>query len=195
MRDRSVDALARRFPAEFAWGTATAAYQVEGAASEDGRGPSIWDTFSHTPGRTADGDSGDVACDHYHRMPADVALMRELGVHAYRFSVAWPRVQPTGSGPPNEAGLDFYDRLVDEVLQAGIRPIVTLYHWDLPQALEDAGGWLHRDTAHRFTEYALATYEAIGDRLVPDRGGGGRRRSYAVDLGHLLPRARCGRGR
>ncbi len=165
MPDRSVDALARRFPPEFAWGTATSAYQVEGAVAEDGRGPSIWDTFSHTPGRTANGDTGDVACDHYHRIPDDVALMRELGIDAYRFSVAWPRVQPTGSGAPNEAGLDFYDRLVDELLDAGIRPIVTLYHWDLPQALEDAGGWPEREVVERFGEYAGIVGARLGDRV------------------------------
>ncbi len=165
MPDRSLDALANRFPPEFAWGTATAAYQVEGAVAEDGRGPSIWDTFSHTAGRTANGDTGDVACDHYHRMPDDVALMRELGVDAYRFSVAWPRIQPAGSGAPNEAGLDFYDRLVDELLEAGIRPLVTLYHWDLPQALEDAGGWPAGDVVERFGEYAGILGARLGDRV------------------------------
>src|SRR3954468_23785488 len=137
----------RRFPAGFLWGTATASYQIEGAVGEDGRGPSIWDTFSHTPGRTVDGDTGDQAIDHYHRYRDDVAVMSELGLNAYRFSVAWPRIQPDGSGKPLDAGLDFYRRLVDELLTHGIEPWVTLYHWDLPQALEDAGGWPNRDTA------------------------------------------------
>ena len=153
-----------RFPDEFVWGAATAAYQVEGAAAEDGRTPSIWDTFSRVPGAVVDGDTGDVACDHYHRMPEDVALMKELHLGAYRFSVAWPRVRPDG-GPVNQAGLDFYKRLVDELLAADIRPWLTLYHWDLPQALEDAGGWTNRDTAHRFVDFALTVHEAVGDRV------------------------------
>ncbi|MYR14677.1 family 1 glycosylhydrolase, partial [Streptomyces sp. SID724] len=130
-----------RFPTGFRWGTATAAYQIEGGATEDGRTPSIWDTFSRTPGKVRNGDTGDIAADHLHRMPDDVALMKELGVTDYRFSVSWPRVQPTGRGPAVERGLDFYRRLVDELLAAGIRPVATLYHWDLPQELEDAGGW------------------------------------------------------
>jgi beta-glucosidase len=153
------------FPDDFVWGAATAAYQIEGAAAEDGRGPSIWDTFSRTPGKVAGGDTGDVACDHYHRYAEDVALMRELGLRAYRFSVSWPRVQPDGRGVLNVAGLDFYDRLVDELLTAGITPYVTLYHWDLPQALEDAGGWPNRDTAYRFADYARAVHERLGDRV------------------------------
>src|SRR5579859_3540857 len=124
---------------DFAWGVATSAYQIEGAAAVDGRGPSIWDTFSHTPGNTVRGETGDVACDHYHRMPEDVALMAGLGVNAYRFSIAWPRVIPNGRGAPNEAGLDFYERLVDALLEKNIAPCVTLYHWDLPDALP--GGW------------------------------------------------------
>jgi beta-glucosidase len=165
MPDLDPTTLARRFPTGFAWGSATSAYQVEGAVAEDGRGPSIWDTFSHTPGRTANGDTGDVACDHYHRLTDDIALMRELGLDAYRFSVAWPRVQPTGTGSPNEGGLDFYDRLVDELLTAGIRPLVTLYHWDLPQALEDAGGWPARDIVERFGEYAGIVGARLGDRV------------------------------
>jgi beta-glucosidase len=151
------------FPADFAWGAATAAYQIEGAAAEDGRTPSIWDTFGRVPGAVVNGDTGDVACDHYHLMPQDVALMRELNLNAYRFSVAWPRVRPD-AGPVNPAGLDFYRRLVDELLGHGIRPWVTLYHWDLPQTLEDAGGWTNRDTAYRFADYALAVHDAIGDR-------------------------------
>jgi len=153
------------FPADFTWGAATASYQIEGAATQDGRGPSIWDTFSRTPGRVRGGDTGDVACDHYHRYREDVALMRDLGLAAYRFSVAWPRVQPTGSGPVNAAGLAFYDRLVDELLAAGITPWATLYHWDLPQPLEDAGGWPVRDTALRLAEYVDVVTAALGDRV------------------------------
>ena len=143
-----------RFPDGFLWGAATASYQIEGAAAEDGRRPSIWDTFSSTPGRVLNGDTGDVACDHYHRVDEDVALMRELGLQAYRFSIAWPRVIPTGTGAVNQAGLDFYSRLVDRLLEAGIRPFATLYHWDLPQALDDQGGWLARDSASWFADYA-----------------------------------------
>jgi beta-glucosidase len=154
------------FPPGFVWGAATAAYQVEGAARDDGRGPSIWDTFSHTPGKVTDGHTGDVACDHYRRYADDVRLMKSLGLGAYRFSVAWPRVQPAGSGPVNAAGLDFYDRLVDELLGAGIAPYVTLYHWDLPQALEDRGGWTDRDTAYRFADYVRAVWDRLGDRVA-----------------------------
>jgi beta-glucosidase len=152
------------FPAGFLWGAATASYQIEGAVAEDGRTASIWDTFSRVPGAVVDGDTGDVACDHFHRMPQDVALMRELGLASYRFSVAWPRVRPDG-GAVDQRGLDFYRRLVDELSDAGIRPWLTLYHWDLPQALEDAGGWTNRDTAYRFAEYAAAVHDAIGDRV------------------------------
>ena len=155
-----------RFPAHFRWGVATAAYQIEGAVMEDGRGPSIWDTFSHTPGRVLAGDTGDVADDHYHRWPEDLDLMVELGIDAYRFSIAWPRIQPHGSGPVNHAGLDHYQRLVEGMLERNITPIVTLYHWDLPQALEDAGGWPHRDTAYRFAEYAHKVAEVLGDRIA-----------------------------
>ena len=157
------------FPPGFVWGTATASYQIEGAAREDGRTPSIWDTYSHTPGRVVGGDTGDVADDHYHRYREDVAIMRELGVGSYRFSVAWPRITPQvterGLGPVNEAGLAFYDRLVDELLGAGIAPAATLYHWDLPQALEDAGGWTNRATAERFAEYAEVVAARLGDRI------------------------------
>ncbi|MEU4640357.1 GH1 family beta-glucosidase [Micromonospora sp. NPDC023814] len=153
------------FPAGFRWGVSTSAYQIEGGVGEDGRGPSIWDTFAHDPGRIADGSTGDVACDHYHRHTEDVALLAGLGVSAYRFSVAWPRVRPTGDGPVNAAGLDFYDRLVDDLLAHDIDPVATLFHWDLPQPLEDAGGWLARDTAHRFAEYADATAARLGDRV------------------------------
>ncbi|MGY0021351.1 GH1 family beta-glucosidase [Streptomyces sp. cg35] len=153
------------FPPGFVFGAATASYQIEGAAYEDGRGPSIWDTYSHTPGRTDGGDTGDVACDHYHRYPEDVALLRGLGVHSYRFSIAWPRIQPTGKGPANQKGLDFYSRLVDELLEAGIEPAATLYHWDLPQALEDEGGWRVRETAERFGEYTAIVAEHLADRV------------------------------
>ncbi|MFF7384429.1 GH1 family beta-glucosidase [Streptomyces griseoluteus] len=153
------------FPPAFLWGAATSAYQIEGAVREGGRTPSIWDTFSHTPGRTAGGETGDVAVDHYHRYRDDVALMADLGLGAYRFSVSWSRVQPTGRGPAVQIGLDFYRRLVDELLEHGIKPAVTLYHWDLPQELEDAGGWPERDTAHRFAEYAHLVGEALGDRV------------------------------
>ncbi|HEY2297591.1 MAG TPA: GH1 family beta-glucosidase [Jatrophihabitans sp.] len=157
--------MSRSFPPGFVWGSATASYQIEGAVHEDGRGPSIWDTFSHTPGKTLDGDTGDVACDHYHRMPQDVALMADLGLAAYRFSIAWPRIVPTGSGAVNQAGIDFYSRLVDELLAKGIAPVATLYHWDLPQPLEDEGGWTNRATAERFAEYASVVGEALGDRV------------------------------
>ncbi|KMS90796.1 GH1 family beta-glucosidase [Streptomyces sp. NRRL WC-3725] len=153
------------FPPGFLFGAATSAYQIEGAVREDGRTPSIWDTFSHTPDRTAGGETGDIAVDHYHRYRDDVALMAELGLNAYRFSVSWPRVQPTGRGPAVQRGLDFYRRLVDELLARGIAPALTLYHWDLPQELEDAGGWPERDTAFRFAEYAQLVGEALGDRV------------------------------
>jgi beta-glucosidase len=154
------------FAPDFVIGSATASYQIEGAVHEDGRGPSIWDTFSHTPGRIVDGDTGDVADDHYHRLESDLDLMASLGLEAYRFSIAWPRIQPLGSGEPNAAGLDFYSRLVDGLLARGIRPIATLYHWDLPQALEDEGGWTNRETAHRFAEYAAIVGAALGDRVA-----------------------------
>ncbi|MFI7241379.1 GH1 family beta-glucosidase [Streptomyces qinglanensis] len=154
-----------RFPSGFLWGAATSAYQIEGAVREGGRTPSIWDTYSHTPGRVAGGDTGDVACDHYHRYREDVALMSELGLGAYRFSVSWPRVQPTGRGPAAQRGLDFYRALADELLGAGITPLLTLYHWDLPQEVEDEGGWPARETAHRFAEYAGLVAEALGDRV------------------------------
>ncbi|MBO0846536.1 MAG: beta-glucosidase [Nocardioides sp.] len=152
-------------PPGFRFGASTAAYQIEGAATEDGRGPSIWDTFSHEPGRVADGATGDVACDHYHRLDEDLDLMQQLGLGGYRFSIAWPRIQPTGSGPANPKGLDFYERLVDGLLARDIQPMATLYHWDLPQALEDDGGWLRRDTAERFAEYAALVGERLSDRV------------------------------
>jgi beta-glucosidase len=154
-----------RFPENFVWGAATAAYQIEGAARDDGRGPSIWDTFSRTPGKVYQGHTGDVACDHYHRYADDVALMAELGLQAYRFSVAWPRIQPDGTGPVNPRGLDFYDRLVDELLRRGIDPVITLYHWDLPQTLQDRGGWTNRETAEHLATYATAVYARLGDRV------------------------------
>ncbi|MEV1333827.1 GH1 family beta-glucosidase [Micromonospora costi] len=153
------------FPESFVWGSATAAYQIEGAATEDGRGQSIWDTYSHTPGRTLNGDTGDVAADHYHRWPEDLGHIADLGLGAYRFSISWPRVQPGGAGPFNRAGLDFYSRLVDGLLERGVRPVATMYHWDLPQEREDAGGWPSRDTALRFEEYAAGIVEALGDRV------------------------------
>ena len=151
------------FPQEFAWGTATAAYQIEGAAREDGRKESIWDVFSHTPGRVANGDNGDVACDHYHRWKEDVQLMKELGYKAYRFSLAWPRILPDGRGQVNQPGIDFYNRLIDELLAADIHPLVTLYHWDLPIALP--GGWLERSTAEAFAEFTGVAARAFGDRV------------------------------
>jgi beta-glucosidase len=153
------------FPPGFLWGVATSAYQVEGAVSEDGRGPSIWDTFSRSPGRVAGGDTGEVATDHYHRWREDVGLMADLGLTAYRFSIAWPRVQPEGRGRPNPAGLAFYSRLVDGLLEHGIEPWVTLYHWDLPQALQDRGGWPAREVAGRFADYAEAVFAALADRV------------------------------
>jgi beta-glucosidase len=162
----SAPARARNFPDGFLWGVATAAYQIEGAAREGGRGPSIWDTFSHTPGRVRRGDTGDTACDAYHRLDSDLELMSDLGARAYRFSIAWPRVQPAGSGAVNAEGLDYYRRLVAGLCERGIQPVATLYHWDLPQPLEDAGGWPHRDTAERFAEYAAIVAEALGDGVA-----------------------------
>src|SRR5690242_11059449 len=157
---------ARSFPAGFLWGTATASYQVEGAVAEDGRGASIWDTFSHTPGKVANNATGDVADDHYHRYKDNVQLMKALGVKAYRFSIAWPRVFPNGSGAPNPKGLDFYNRLVDELLANGIEPFATLYHWDLPQALQDrGGGWESRETAEAFGNYAGYVAQHLTDRV------------------------------
>ncbi|MEU9391695.1 GH1 family beta-glucosidase [Streptomyces sp. NPDC048324] len=154
------------FPRDFLWGTATAAYQIEGAVAEDGRSPSIWDTYSHTPGKVEGDDNGDVACDHYHRWREDIGLMRRLGTNAYRLSVAWPRVVPGGDGPVNPKGLAFYDELIDALLEAGITPFVTLYHWDLPQVLQDRGGWPERDTALAFADYASAVAERLGDRVT-----------------------------
>jgi beta-glucosidase len=153
------------FPEGFVWGSATAAYQIEGAVKEGGRGPSIWDTYSHTPGRTLNGDTGDVAADHYHRWAEDLDQIAALGLGAYRFSISWPRVQPGGSGDFNQVGIDFYARLVDRLLELGVQPVATLYHWDLPQELEDAGGWPARDTALRFADYAEGIVGALGDRV------------------------------
>jgi beta-glucosidase len=151
---------------DFLWGSATSAYQIEGAVTADGRAPSIWDTFCRVPGAIDNGDTGDVACDHYRRYPEDVALMQRLGLEAYRFSIAWPRVLPQGTGQVNQAGLDFYDRLVDSLLAAGIRPFATLYHWDLPQALQDQGGWPNRDTAYALGEFAAIMGARLGDRVA-----------------------------
>jgi beta-glucosidase len=153
------------FPDGFIWGAATAAYQIEGAWNEDGKGESIWDRFSHTPGTIEDGSTGDVACDHYHRWRGDIALMKELGLEAYRFSVSWPRILPAGRGKVNQAGIDFYSRLVDGLLEAGIQPFPTLYHWDLPQGLQDEGGWAARSTAEAFVEYADVLSRNLGDRV------------------------------
>jgi len=153
------------FPSDFVWGAATSAYQIEGAVDVDGRGQSVWDTFCKRPGAVLNGDSGAVACDFYHRYPQDIELMRTLGIDAFRFSIAWPRVLPEGRGRVNQAGLDFYDRFVDELLAAGIRPFATLYHWDLPQALEDAGGWPVRATAEAFVEYVELVAARLGDRV------------------------------
>ena len=154
------------FPKNFFWGTATAAYQIEGAWTEDGKGESVWDHFSHTAGTIKNGDTGDTACDSYHRWREDVSLMRAMNLNSYRFSIAWPRIQPTGSGSANSKGMDYYSRLVDALLEAKIRPFVTLYHWDLPQALEDAGGWPNRDTASRFSDYVDIMARALGDRVT-----------------------------
>jgi beta-glucosidase len=156
----------RRFPADFWWGVATSAYQIEGAHDADGRTASIWDTYARTPGRVHNGDTGDVAVDHYHRWAEDFDQLTALGVSAYRFSTAWPRIQPGGRGPANQAGLDFYERLTDGLLERGIKPVLTLYHWDLPQELEDAGGWTVRDTAYRFADYAALVAERLGDRIA-----------------------------
>ena len=156
----------RRFPEGFHWGVATASYQIEGAWDEDGKGPSIWDTYAQTPGNIKNDDNGDVANDHYHRYEEDVALMRSLGASAYRFSIAWPRIFPDGTGQPNPKGLDFYSRLVDELLAAGIEPFATLYHWDLPQALQDKhGGWQSKETSKAFADYAGYVAEQLGDRV------------------------------
>jgi beta-glucosidase len=172
-----------KFPKNFFWGTATAAYQIEGAWNEDGKGESIWDRSAHTPGKINNGDTGDVACDSYHRWREDIALMRAMNLNSYRFSISWPRVQPSGSGPANSRGIDYYSRLVDASLEARIRPMLTLYHWDLPQALEDAGGWPNRDTASRFADYVELVAHALGDRVSDWMLF--NEPSAFVDLGHL----------
>jgi beta-glucosidase len=154
-----------RFPSGFLWGAATAAYQIEGSPLADGAGPSIWHRFSHTPGRTVNGDTGDVACDHYNRFAEDVAIMRGLGLTSYRFSISWSRILPEGTGRVNQRGVDFYRRLVDALREAGIRPMATLYHWDLPAALDDRGGWLNRDVAEWFAEYAGVAFRALDDAV------------------------------
>lgn len=165
MTNQTSGTAARTFPEGFLLGAATASYQIEGGAHEGGRGPSIWDTFSRTPGKVVAGDTGDVACDHFHRWEADVDLMADLGLQAYRFSIAWPRVQPTGTGDFNEEGIAFYSNLIDRLLDKGITPMITLYHWDLPQALDDKGGWLSRDTIDAFVVYATRMVEEFGDRV------------------------------
>src|SRR5579863_8571436 len=154
------------FPAGFTWGAATAAYQIEGAVSVDGRGPSVWDTFSHTPGKVRGGDTGDIACDSYRRYPEDADLLRSLGLSHYRFSISWPRIIPDGGGQVNQAGLDYYKALLDALAERGITPTATLFHWDLPQALQDRGGWTARDTALRLADYAAVVGEALGDRVT-----------------------------
>jgi beta-glucosidase len=151
-----------RFPADFLWGVATSAYQIEGGADQGGRGPSIWDTFSHTPGATLGGATGDIACDHYHRFAEDVEIMADMGVNAYRFSLSWSRILPFGTWKVSQDGIDFYRRLCEELASAGITPLVTLYHWDLPQALQDRDGWLAADSVQWFAEYAVVVKEALG---------------------------------
>src|SRR6201995_2889944 len=153
-------------PPGFTWGAATAAYQIEGAATADGRGASVWDTFSRTPGKVRGGDTGDIACDSYHRYPEDADLVRSLGLSSYRFSVSWPRIFPEGGGQLNQAGLDYYKRLLDALAERGISPAAPLFHGDLPQALQDKGGWAERDTAYRFAEYATTVASALGDRVT-----------------------------
>ena len=157
--------MSSKFPSDFIWGTATASYQIEGAFDEDGRGASIWDTFSKTPGKVVNGDTGDIACDHYHRYKEDIALMKQLGVSAYRFSISWPRLFPNGDNVREPRGFDFYNKLIDALIAEGIEPMVTLYHWDLPQALEDKGGWANRNIVEAFAQYATACAEAFGDRI------------------------------
>jgi beta-glucosidase len=166
MTPKATIAPARSFPPDFVWGVATSSFQIEGGAALDGKGPSNWDTFCRMPGAIADGSNGDVACDHYHRWAGDLDIVQKLGVDAYRFSVSWPRVQPSGSGAWNPAGLDFYERLVDGLLERGVAPYLTLNHWDLPQALQDQGGWANRDTVHRFVDYARGMAARLGDRIA-----------------------------
>src|SRR4030088_1738298 len=163
---KSVQGAAATFPEGFSWGVATSAFQIEGAVKQDGRGASIWDSYAHTPGKIRNGDNADVAVDHYHRYKDDVRLMQDMGVKAYRFSIAWPRIFPSGTGQPNAKGLDFYRRLIDALLEAGIEPFPTLYHWDLPQALQDRGGWQSRDTARAFADYAGTMAAKLSDRVT-----------------------------
>lgn len=158
--------MIEKFPADFEWGVATSSFQIEGATHVDGRGTSIWDTFCATPGKVVNGDNGDVACDHYHRYPEDIALMKELGITSYRFSLAWPRMFPNGDTQPEQRGFDFYNRLIDALIEAGIEPVITLYHWDLPQALEDKGGWGSRGIVPAFVHYAESAVAAFGDRVT-----------------------------
>src|ERR1700734_2215257 len=165
MTNVTVSGEALAFPTGFAWGAATAAYQIEGATDVDGRGPSVWDTFSHTPGKVRGGDTGDIACDSYRRYPEDAELLRSLGLMDYRFSISWPRIIPDGAGQVNQAGLDYYKRLLDALGERGITPAATLFHWDLPQALQDRGGWSNRDTALRLADYAAGGGGALGDRV------------------------------
>ena len=165
MNSNDIKDIESSFPPDFLWGVATSAFQIEGAAREDGKGPSIWDDFCRVPGAIVDGSNGDVACDHYHRWAADLDMIKSLGVDAYRFSISWPRVRPTGEGAWNERGLAFYEKLVDGLLQRGIKPCITLYHWDLPSALQAKGGWANRETVHRFVEYALEIGRRFGDRV------------------------------
>jgi beta-glucosidase len=179
------------FPKNFFWGAATAAYQIEGAWKEDGKGESIWDRFAHTPGKIRNGDTGDVACDSYHRWEEDIALLRAMNLNSYRFSVSWPRVQSAGTGPKNSKGVDYYSRMVDALLEAQIRPLVTLYHWDLPQALQDAGGWPNRDTASRFADYVGLISRDLGDRVSDWMLF--NEPSAFVDLGYLEGRHAPGR--
>ena len=166
MKSTALQKLVAKFPPNFVWGVATSSFQIEGAAHEDGKGPSIWDRFCDIPGNIADASNGDVACDHYHRLNEDLDLIASLGVDAYRFSVSWPRVRPTGSGDWNAKGLRFYERLVDGLLERGIKPYLTLNHWDLPDALQTNGGWANRETVHRFVEYALGMHAYLGDRVL-----------------------------
>ncbi len=178
MTNVTVSGEALAFPTGFAWGAATAAYQIEGATDVDGRGPSVWDTFSHTPGKVRGGDTGDIACDSYRRYPEDADLLRSLGLSNYRFSISWPRILPDGGGQVNQAGLDYYKALLDALAERGITPAATLFHWDLPQALQDRGGWTSRDTALRLADYAAVVGEALGDRVDAldhaERAAGGR---------------------
>src|SRR5260370_41548878 len=164
---KSVQGAAATFPEGFSWGVATSAFQIEGAVKEDGLGGSIWDSYAHTPGKIRNGDNADVAVDHYHRYKDDVRLMQDMGVKAYRLSIAWPRIFPSGTGQPNAKGLDFYRRLIDALLEAGIQPFPTLYHWDLPQALPHKGGWQCRDTAKAFADYAGCVARQLSDRAIP----------------------------